>query len=91
MSAGHPANHALLTLNAVGVKLVKNSAPCVIIALLSTEELTEFRADLAEAEAVIASTRKLIDMQLANELARRADLAEDEVRYGARPTCAIPR
>ena len=65
----NPANHALLTLTAVGVKMVAQSAPCVILDLLTPDELSEFRAELIEAERVIWNTRKIIDLVVASELA----------------------
>ncbi len=67
----NPANHALLTLTAVGVKMVAQSAPCVILDLLTPDELSEFRAELIDAEGSIQLTREIIDLHLARELANR--------------------
>lgn len=69
MAALHPANHALLTMTAVGVKMISNCAPALIIDQLTPEELMEFRAELSEAEMIVEQVRKNVDASLRKELA----------------------
>jgi hypothetical protein len=62
----------------IGAKALKSCAPCVIVGLLDTEEITELRAALDSARAAAGDTIEIIDLHLSNELANR----EADVRYG---------
>jgi len=70
MSAANPANHALLTIAAMGAKAVTECAPCIIFAHLSAEEIQEFRAALLAAEQSAFKVRGWLDDYLQAELSR---------------------
>jgi len=70
MGAIEPANHALLTMAALGAKAVTSCARCVILERLGPDDLAEFRAVLVDANKAGQSTIELIDLHLARELAQ---------------------
>lgn len=85
MTQNHPANFALLTMAAIGAKQVTTCAPCVILAMVASDDLAEFRAAMVNARETAGKAITSIDNQLELLECRRRGIAEEEAFLAGGP------